>query len=254
MGLLLRYTKRLRRPSEYQAVTPVAAATLAVLLGQTQAQPALVVVELFTSEGCSSCPPADQLLASLDREGLPGIRVLGLSEHVDYWDELGWRDPFGSRQSTARQDAYARLLGVGSAYTPQAVVDGVDQMVGSDGPGLRDAILRASRRPHGSLSLNPTANGVAVKGQWPGGTAKIWVALLEDGVESRVERGENAGRTLHHEGVVRFLALAGEGDGAFRGTAALPPPTTRTRRVVAFAQAPAGRILAAGELVYPAPP
>ncbi|HET6440697.1 MAG TPA: DUF1223 domain-containing protein [Anaeromyxobacter sp.] len=235
-------------------MTPFAAAALAALLGQTPAQPTLVLVELFTSEGCSSCPPADRLLSLLGREGLPGVRVLGLSEHVDYWDELGWRDPFGSRQFTERQESYLHRLQMDSVYTPQAVVDGVDQVVGADFSGLRQAILRAARLPHGRLSLSRTADGVRVEGRWPGGRARVWVALLEDGLQSRVERGENAGRTLHHDGVVRFLGVAGEGDGVFRGTAVLPRRGSELLRAVAFAQAPGGRVLASGELVYPPPP
>ncbi len=210
-----------------------------------------VVVELFTSEGCSSCPPADALLARLAREGLPGTRVLGLSEHVDYWNGPGWRDPFSSRVFTERQEDYARRLGVDTVYTPQAVVDGEAQVLGGDEASLRAAILRAARAPRGTLVLRRSPEGVAVEGAWPGGRAVVRVALVEDGVESRVTGGENAGRMLRHDGVVRWLGTAGEGDGAWRGAVALPPAGRGRLRVIAFAQSTrTGRVLAAGELVY----
>ncbi len=231
---------------------------LSAVAAATTPQPAVasagstaVVVELFTSEGCSSCPPADALLARLAREGLPGTRVLGLSEHVDYWNGPGWRDPFSSPLFTQRQEAYAGQLGSSTLYTPQAVVDGEAEVLGGDEAGLRAAILRAARAPRGALVLRRSPEGIAVEGAWPGGRATVRVALVEDGVESRVTGGENGGRTLRHDGVVRWLGTAGEGDGAFRGAVALPPAGRGRVRVVAFAQAGStGRILAAGELVY----
>ena len=210
-----------------------------------------VVVELFTSEGCSSCPPADALLARLAREGLPGTRVLGLSEHVDYWNGPGWRDPFSSWVFTQRQEAYDRRLGLDTIYTPQAVVDGEAQVLGGDEAALRAAILRAARAPRGRLTLRRSPEGVGVEGAWPGGRAAVLVALVEDGVESRVTGGENGGRTLRHDGVVRWLGAAGEGEGTFRGAVAVPPAGRGRFRVLAFAQSTrSGRILAAGELVY----
>lgn len=218
------------------------------------AAPSAVVVELFTSEGCSSCPPADALLARLAREGLPGLpgtRVLGLSEHVDYWNGPGWRDPFSARIFTQRQETYARRLGLGTIYTPQAVVDGEAQVLGGDEAALRAAIRRAARAPRGAIALRRSPEGVALEGAWPGGRAEVLVALVEDGVESAVTGGENAGRRLRHDGVVRWLRVAGEGEGGFRGAVALPPAGQGRFRVLAFAQATrTGRILAAGELVY----
>jgi hypothetical protein len=209
-----------------------------------------VIVELFTSEGCSSCPPAEALLARLARDGLPGVRVLALSEHVDIWDGLGWADPFASPAFTARQDRYARRLGLSSVYTPQAVVDGVDDVVGSDAGALGAAIRAAARRPRALLAVRPVAGGVTVEGAWTGGRATVRVALVEDGIRSKVLRGENAGRTLEHPGVVRWLAIAGEGHGRFEGTVPLPAlPETGALRLVAFAQEGGdGRILAVGAL------
>src|SRR5712691_4372518 len=107
--------------------------------------PTPVVVELFTSQGCSSCPPADELIRTLARDGSLRGKVIPLAFHVDYWDHLGWRDPFSSPQWSARQAAYARALSLDSAYTPQVVINGDRQMVGSDRRAINDAIARASR-------------------------------------------------------------------------------------------------------------
>jgi hypothetical protein len=217
--------------------------------------PPAVVVELFTSEGCSSCPPAEAVVARLARDGLPGVRVLALSEHVDYWDGLGWADPFASPALSARQERYARRLGLSSVYTPQAVVDGAAEAVGSDAGALRSAIAAAARRPHGALTLRRTAAGVAVDGAWSGGDATVYVALVEDGLRTAVPRGENAGRTLAHDGVVRWLGAAGAGAGALRATVPLPDVAGRgALRLVAFAQLGGdGRIVAVGELPALAP-
>src|SRR6266513_4596749 len=114
-----------------------------------------VLVELFTSEGCSSCPRADALLALLAREQpLPGVEVLALAEHVDYWDGLGWKDAFSSAQLTARQQAYARRHGRPGVYTPAAVVDGSEDVVGSDARALEDRIRRAAARPKARVGLS----------------------------------------------------------------------------------------------------
>src|SRR5215471_7668528 len=127
------------------------AAALPLLLStQTAAPPArkAVVVELFTSEGCSSCPPADVLLGRLRQEKLAdGVYVIPLGLHVDYWNSLGWTDRFSSSAYSRRQEKYAELFGISGAYTPQMVVDGASQFTGSDASRAHQAILQAAQRP-----------------------------------------------------------------------------------------------------------
>jgi hypothetical protein len=174
--------------------------TLAVTPAQAGERP--IVVELFTSEGCSSCPPADALLAEL--AGRPD--VLALSFHVDYWDRLGWKDPYSSRAATDRQNRYATLLALPSIYTPQIVVDGRWQAVGSDRAEVERALEVAGRdRPevpvtlaldHGQaqVALGPGSDGVA---------ASVLLIGFDRRHVTAVKRGENSGRTLAHVDVVR---------------------------------------------------
>ena len=179
-----------------------------------------VVVELFTSEGCSSCPPADALLAKLDHEQrLGNAEIIALEEHVDYWDQLGWRDPFSSAQWTERQQDYAAVFRNDGVYTPQMVVDGRAEFVGSSQSRARSAIAEAVREPKAEVTLldRPTAEGkthvsVAVKmvpTREPQ-KAQVWLAVTETGLHSSVSRGENAGEDLHHAAVVRSLRKVGE--------------------------------------------
>ena len=200
---------------------PALYAALAVLLccpaSFPDAPPAPVVVELFTSEGCSDCPPADALLAELDREQpVPGALVIPLEEHVDYWDHQGWRDPFSSSAFTARQEQYVKLLDVASPYTPQIVVGGHWDVLGSASGRVRAAIAQAARAPHAEVSLEvgrgtsrESTLQVAVKvGPLPSEVRESVVALIgvtEDELASAVSRGENAGRQLAHRAVVRVL-------------------------------------------------
>lgn len=179
---------------------------------------AVVVAELFTSEGCSSCPPADEVLSRLVREPLGGTLVLGLGEHVDYWD-LGWRDPFSSPVFSSRQSEYqGHVFRTGRIYTPQLVVDGQFEAIGSDVSAVRRAIADAARIPKaalemaawpadaGHLSVHVQVNlpsVVAVREQ-----ADVVVALTQDHLTNDVRRGENRGRRLAHSAVVRsFTAL-----------------------------------------------
>lgn len=172
--------------------------------------PTPVLVELFTSEGCSDCPPADALLARLDSaQFVPGALAIVLSEHVTYWNHLGWRDPFSFEEMDARQQQYSARFGLNSVYTPQMVVDGAAQFVGSD----RDALMRAVQRsaakekitleivePHlkDSKAIFSLRSAIANNVDW-------YAAIAADATRSEVARGENAGRTLHHTAVVRSL-------------------------------------------------
>ena len=208
---------------------PLHGATLALLivasavgrwtLPGAAAEPELtpVIVELFTSQGCSSCPPADAVLASLARnQPVPGVLIVPLSEHVDYWDRLGWRDPFSSPRFTTRQRDYADTLDVASVYTPMMVVDGRSELVGSQSVEAREAIVQAARTPKTPVRVDvtTTAGSLVVDvratiGTPPaaGGPAEtdVWLAITESGLTTDVMAGENMFRRLRHTGVVRHL-------------------------------------------------
>ncbi len=176
-----------------------------------------VLVELFTSEGCSSCPPADLALVRLERtQPVAGAEVVPLSLHVDYWNRLGWADPYSSESFSARQSDYGRAWGESRVYTPQVVVDGRTELVGSDEKKARHAVEEAARLPKASIEILPSANGQgaalrvrvsALPPVTPGDTAELLLAITEDGLASDVPRGENAGRRLVHGAVVRELAV-----------------------------------------------
>jgi hypothetical protein len=186
--------------------------------------PTIVLVELFTAEGCSSCPPADKLLeAMIATQPAPGVEIVGLGEHVDYWNALGWRDRFSSAALTARQRAYGDALGTANIYTPQMIVDGVAAFVGSDVAAARQAIEEAARSPHGRLRLELAAAGareievtatIDSLPATPDGGADIAVAVVEDGLRSDVKRGENAGKVLTHAAVVRSMTTIGQAHAA----------------------------------------
>jgi len=189
-----------------------------------------VVVELFTSEGCSSCPSADALLARMDEtQPVEGAEVIALAQHVDYWNYLGWSDPFSSHEFSERQDAYAHTFGNDGVYTPQMVVDGRAEFAGGNSERAFDAIAQAAREPKAEVLLSradvpanadaPVRLGVRVE-KLPkltdGDAADVLLAITEGGLSSDVSRGENSGRKLTHTGVVRRLTKLGElGAGAF---------------------------------------
>ena len=212
---------------------------LAVTIGQAQADERPILVELFTSEGCSSCPPADKLLAELASRP----DVLTLSFHVDYWDRLGWKDPYSSHEATERQNRYATLLHLTSVYTPQIIVDGKWQAVGSDRADVEHA-LDLARRSHKEISVTLALDhGRAHVNMGAVDVAAGSVLLI--GFDRRhvtaVKRGENGGRTLAHVDVVRGVdeiarvnSRAGEIDA--------PIPWT-CDRIAAIVQAADGRIL-----------
>jgi hypothetical protein len=164
-----------------------------------------VIVELFTSEGCSSCPPADQVLMNLGE--LPGVIVL--SEHVDYWNSLGWKDPFSNHLFSLRQEEYARVFQLDSNYTPQMVVDGGTQFVGSDQPKAMRAIRSAVNQPKGDVSVEWRDGKLMVQARTAREQDQLVVAITEGGLHSSVARGENEGRVLPHTGVVRWMKTVG---------------------------------------------
>lgn len=213
---------------------------------------AVVVAELFTSEGCSSCPPADALLQRLAHEELvPGVRVLTLGEHVDYWDRLGWRDPFSSASFSNRQSEYeTRVFHTGSVYTPQLVIDGRLQQVGSDLNAIRRAISQAARERKANVSVTARMSEadqfrveVKVSSAQPAvrDTADVIIAVTEDQLASDVTRGENRGRVLKHGSVVRSLTALGPltNRDVFSEATSIPIApawVTRNINIVAFVQ------------------
>ncbi|TGD83101.1 DUF1223 domain-containing protein [Hymenobacter wooponensis] len=184
-----------------------------------------VVVELFTSEGCSSCPAADDALRQLETaQSVAGVEVLALGEHVDYWNRLGWKDPFSAAAFTERQRQYAAAFNTNS-YTPQAVVNGRTELVGSRQSALGTAIEQAAKAPRAAEELTCAGAALHVRvGQLPAGTgaSTVLLAFTETGLSSQVGRGENSGRLLRHAAVVRELRPLGsiKPDGTF---AATPP-------------------------------
>lgn len=183
-------------------------------LAQAQSRPP-VVVELFTSEGCSSCPPADNLLSRLARN-LPDVEVIPLSEHVDYWNHLGWTDRFSSPLFSARQQDYGRAFHLESVYTPEMVVDGEAEFNGSDWNRAQRTILKAAHEPKASLTLAVRSGGLAhlqVSGVPQGiRNVDLFLAITESNLRTQPRAGENEGRILNHTGVVRSLSSVGHFD------------------------------------------
>jgi hypothetical protein len=254
--------------------------------GARAAPPMPIVVELFTSEGCSDCPQADALLEKLiASQPSSGVEIIGLGQHVDYWDRLGWKDRFSSAALTARQQLYQTRFKTESIYTPQMVVDGRAEFVGSDSNAARRAIERASTLLHGvvrididsevgrpvqgrqdledrqhgdpervalhlteSVALRVTVSELPRLGR--GDRADIVVAVVEDHLRSDVKRGENHGRMLTHAAVVRYMATIGQAasDGVSSARAEIPLAADWQRdqlRVVAFVQELRGRAILA---------
>ena len=219
-----------------------------------------VLLELFTSEGCSSCPPADRLLEVLDqKQPVAGAELIVLSEHVDYRDRLGWRDPFSSPQYTARQQEYASKFSRDGVYTPQLVVDGRFGFVGSDGREATLAIQRAMREQKIGIAISHVARdgnhvtahieSSASEQSTKGAKAVLYLAVADNRAESHVTRGENGGRNLAHVGVARVLRQVGTIDieSAFTKdvTLSIPPGALPNgMRLVAFIQDPrSGHVL-----------
>lgn len=214
--------------------------TLALVGALASAQ--TVVVELFTSEGCSSCPPADQLLSGLEsskptlsgrpryRLALPpGVEVIALGEHVDYWDQLGWKDRFSSPLFSARQQDYGKAFHLENVYTPQMVVNGQKDVLGSDPNAIREAIGKAAKEPQAQVAIAMTSAQMvsfSVSKLPPGShDAEILLGVTENDLATRVLNGENGGHELHHAAVVRSLTSLGRLDpkrpGEYSGVAQL---------------------------------
>jgi hypothetical protein len=217
-----------------------------------------VLLELFTSEGCSSCPPADRLLELLDqKQPLVGADLIVLSEHVDYWDRLGWKDPFSSPVYTARQQDYTRKYNLGDAYTPQLILDGRYGIVGSDGRGVTEAIQKAIRErkiPITISSVSRDGNQLTAHIELhsdqnlKGGRGVLFVAIADNRAESHVARGENAGRSLAHVAVTRVLKQVGAIDldnATAKDVTISVQSGAQGSRLVAFVQDPkSGHVLA----------
>lgn len=233
-----------------------------------------VVVELFTSEGCSSCPPADKLLAELATEMQNNDRVFFLAHHVDYWDHIGWKDPYASKAATTRQRAYARAFGSSDVYTPQMVVGGTTGFVGSDKVKAREAI-EAAKKMAGRVKVTATmgealAAGLTLRVQIEAGVIgadaklpagmKVLAALVEDGLESKVTAGENQSLVLKHDRLVRVFAdstVDAEGSAAVSLLAPADIKPERCRVVVLAQDGPTMKVLgactAAGAAKAPTP-
>jgi hypothetical protein len=179
-----------------------------------------VVIELFTSEGCSSCPPADALLKALElRQPIAGAEIIALEEHVDYWNKDGWEDPFSSAEWTVRQQEYVSKFKGQGPYTPQMIVDGEKEFTGNNAREAQETIQAASQQPMANVSITvePAAKNDEQRfqvrvGDMPGSgdeKADVWLAVTEDGLQANVDAGENKGRTLQHAAVVRSLQKIG---------------------------------------------
>jgi hypothetical protein len=183
--------------------------------------PAPILVELFTSEGCSSCPPADAWLEKLDSaQPIPGAQLIVLSEHVDYWNHDGWKDPYSSTLATDRQSGYVRGLGLSGAYTPQVIVDGDKELKLDDPQKTGQVLVGAEQASQVPVTIGP----IAIEGTAPAtlrahieadGTAEkhgseVYAAVALDRATSQVLHGENGGRRLTHVAVLESLVKVGK--------------------------------------------
>ncbi len=219
----------------------LAGTVLAGFIGAASARP--VVVELFTSEGCSSCPPADAYLTELSRGGGD---VLPLAFHVTYWDRLGWRDPYGLAAATERQAAYGRRFGDGS-YTPEMVVDGTRGLVGSERGEAGQAIAAAARqgRTASEVMLSRHGSRVAVSLGAGSGSGRVVLVGFDPQHTTAVGRGENTGRTLTESNIVRSVRTIAAWTGA---PVALEVDAPAGQETAVLLEAPDGAIVGAGRL------
>jgi hypothetical protein len=219
-----------------------------------------ILVELFTSEGCSSCPPVDALLEQMDAsQPVPGAELIVLSEHVDYWDHDGWKDPYSSSLLTDRQSGYVRALGLKTPYTPQVIVDGTTELRASGSEQVIQILQKATAAPKLPVRISEVTTDPATPGvlrariEVDGDSAKhrgdIYVAVALDHAESQVLRGENGGQHLTHVAVVQELTKVGklEKGKNFNEDVRLklmPGSDSKNIRIIAFVQEPGlGRVL-----------
>lgn len=215
-----------------------------------------VFLELFTSEGCSSCPPADRLLESLDTQPVANVDLIVLSEHVDYWNYLGWSDPYSAPLFSARQQKYSDRLGT-SVYTPQMVVDGQIQALGSDRKEVLQAVAQAAKGAKLPMSVQ-AGSSIHVEANSGGANADLYIVLAADHARSQVLRGENGGHVLTHIAVAQSITRIGtwEGSGPTARDVPFPPVSKQhfpaaqpgeTRVIAILADPRTGRILGAAQ-------
>jgi hypothetical protein len=230
-----------------------------------------VLVELFTSEGCSSCPPAEGMLSAYTKsQPFDGVEIIPLAWHVDYFNDP-WVDPYSSKQYTARQREYVDRFGLRSCYTPQVVVDGTAEFVGGEKPTFAEAMSNARKAPKGAIEVTIQNGGdeksagakIAVSNLpaiTPNDAAEVFTVVTENGLINAVKRGENGGSKLRHAAVVRWTRKVGQIDPkapttfVAQATIALDPAWKRDQlQVVTFVQElRSGRILAVASSPLPA--
>lgn len=260
------------RPTRLLSLAIIATSLSTIASGaESQPQtlsPRPIVVELFTSQGCSSCPNADALLRELDAQPIEGAQIIVLSQHVDYWNSLGWNDPFSAREFTDRQRRYGSLLSAGRVYTPQMVIDGTAEFVGNRRADAFDIISAAARAPH-----DPTT--ILIETSWVKSSVlsldvtlpdlskistafDVMLAITESELTSDVTSGENAGRRLSHAGVVRqmkSLRTVAASAEQFEVTRRIPIDSTWNRSglraIVLLQERDQGRILGAATARFP---
>ena len=227
--------------------------------------PVPILVELFTSEGCSSCPPADRFLQELDTQPLTGAQFIVLSEHVDYWNHIGWTDPYSSSEYSDRQSVYQRRFRLDSVYTPQIIVNGAEKFVGNNSVDLDKAFAKAKAAPNVALRISDVSvssgklhvhvESDPLPDRAP--KADVMLAVALNHAESDVARGENAGHRLAHVAVVRNLVKVGRAESgkAFSQDAKLKLPAgvdPSAVRIIAFLQEGGqGKVVGATQATIP---
>jgi hypothetical protein len=229
--------------------------------GASSTESPAVLVELFTSEGCSSCPPADELLEKMDAQPIPGTQLIVLSEHVTYWDHDGWKDPNSSSALTDRQSSYEDVLGLKTAYTPQIIVDGTSVLRVGDARQAQDIFEKAKAAAKVSIRIdgvnvdagNPSVLRARIAADGSAGhrSADVYVAIALNRVETQVLHGENGGRHLVHVAVVQQLTKIGklQKGKSFEQDVQLklkPGEDPKNLRIIAFVQEPGpGKVIGA---------